>query len=164
MRVFNEKGQPEYRDYIPGENLPPGWSIMPFFPGYTYEGGISTYWGEEVGEGGYVYAEPGIYTNVVVLDIQSMHPSSIVAEDLFGDEYTKRFHDILNTRILIKHKQFDDAKKLFDGKLAPYLMDEKQAKQLSKALKIAINSVYGLTSAGFENPFRDQRNIDNIVA
>ena len=164
LRVFNARGQPEYRDYIPGENLPPGWSVMPFFPGYSYESGISTYWGEEIGEGGYVYAEPGIYTNVVVLDIQSMHPSSIVAENLFGDEYTKRFHDILNTRILIKHKQFDEAKKLFDGKLAPYLTDEKQAKQLSKALKIAINSVYGLTSAGFENPFRDQRNIDNIVA
>jgi hypothetical protein len=31
-------------------------------------------------------------------------------------------------------------------------------------LKIAINSVYGLTSAGFENRFRDPRNIDNIVA
>lgn len=30
--------------------------------------------------------------------------------------------------------------------------------------KIAINSVYGLTSAGFENPFRDNRNKDNIVA
>ena len=31
-------------------------------------------------------------------------------------------------------------------------------------MKIAINSVYGLTSARFENPFKDPRNIDNIVA
>ncbi len=38
------------------------------------------------------------------------------------------------------------------------------AKALSQALKIAINSVYGLTSASFANPFRDPRNIDNIVA
>lgn len=30
--------------------------------------------------------------------------------------------------------------------------------------KTAINSVYGLTSASFDNPFRDPRNIDNIVA
>ena len=103
MRVFNEYGQPEYRDYIPGENLPPGWSVKPFFPGYVYENGVSTYRGEEVGEGGYVYAEPGIWTNVALLDIASMHPSSIVAENLFGDEYTQRFYDILNTRILIKH-------------------------------------------------------------
>ena len=164
MRVFNEKGQPEYRDYQKGEKLPPGWSIMPFFPGYTFEGGISTYWGEEVGEGGYVYSEPGIHCNVALLDIASMHPSSIVAENLFGDEYTKRFFDILNTRILIKHGQFDKARKLFEGKLAPYLTDENQADTLSKALKIAINSVYGLTSASFINPFRDERNRDNIVA
>ena len=58
LRVFNARGQPEYRDYIPGEKLPKGWSIMPFFPGYIFERGVSTYRGEEVGEGGYVYAEP----------------------------------------------------------------------------------------------------------
>jgi hypothetical protein len=137
---------------------------MPFFPGYVYERGVSTYRGEEVGEGGYVYAEPGIYTDVALLDIASMHPSSVVAEQLFGHEYTQRFQDILNTRLLIKHKKFDEAKKLFDGKLAPYLTDKNQAKALSGALKIAINSVYGLTSATFENPFRDKRNVDNIVA
>ena len=101
---------------------------------------------------------------MALLDIASMHPSSIVAENLFGDEYTQRFFDILNTRILIKHGQFEEARKLFDGKLKPYLTDADQADTLSKALKIAINSVYGLTSAGFENPFRDPRNIDNIVA
>jgi hypothetical protein len=38
------------------------------------------------------------------------------------------------------------------------------AADLAQALKIAINSVYGLTAAGFLNPFRDPRNIDNIVA
>ncbi len=31
-------------------------------------------------------------------------------------------------------------------------------------MKTAINSVYGLTSASFDNPFRDPRNVDNIVA
>jgi hypothetical protein len=35
---------------------------------------------------------------------------------------------------------------------------------LAYALKIVINIVYGLTSAKFPNPFRDPRNIDNIVA
>ena len=38
------------------------------------------------------------------------------------------------------------------------------SKDLANALKTAINSVYGLTSASFPNPFRDPRNIDNIVA
>ena len=38
------------------------------------------------------------------------------------------------------------------------------AKTLAGALKIPINSVYGLTSAKFPNKFRDPRNKDNIVA
>ena len=136
----------------------------PIFPGYKYEAGKSTYRGEEVGEGGYVYAEPGIHTNVALLDIASMHPASIIAEQLFGPEYTQRFQDIRDARIAIKHKDFDAAKKMLDGKLAKYLDDEGVAADLAQALKIAINSVYGLTSASFDNPFRDRRNKDNIVA
>ncbi len=136
----------------------------PIFPGYKYENGVSRYFGEEVGEGGYVYAEPGMYVNVALLDIASMHPSSIVAENLFGDEYTRRFKEILDARIAIKHKDFETAKKMLGGKLAKYLTDENAATDLAQALKIAINSVYGLTSANFENPFRDNRNKDNIVA
>lgn len=136
----------------------------PVFPGYIYDHGKSTYRGEEVGEGGYVYAEPGIYTNVALLDIASMHPSSIVAENLFGDEYTQRFKEILDARIAIKHKDFDRARKMLGGKLSKYLTDEESAAGLAQALKIAINSVYGLTSASFDNPFRDIRNKDNIVA
>ena len=135
----------------------------PIFPGYKFENGKSTYRGEEVGEGGYVYSEPGMYGNIALLDIASMHPSSIVAERLFG-EYTDRFSDILNARIAIKHKDFDKAKKMLNGALAKYLDDEGAAADLAQALKIAINSVYGLTAANFENPFRDNRNKDNIVA
>lgn len=136
----------------------------PVFPGYTFEGGKSIYRGEEVGEGGYVYAEPGMYSNIALLDIASMHPSSIVAEELFGPEYTKRFNEILQARIAIKHKEFDKAKKMLNGALAKYLTDEAAAADLAQALKIAINSVYGLTSASFDHPFRDNRNKDNIVA
>lgn len=136
----------------------------PEFPGYTFERGKSTYRGEEVGEGGYVYAEPGIYGNIALLDIASMHPSSIVAENLFGDDYTQRFKEILDARIAIKHKDFEKAKKMLGGALVKYLTDEESAADLAQALKIAINSVYGLTSASFENAFRDPRNKDNIVA
>jgi hypothetical protein len=136
----------------------------PIFPGYKYEAGKSTYRGEEVGEGGYVYAEPGIHKNVALLDVASMHPASIIAEQLFGPEYTKRFQEIRDARVAIKHKDFDAARKMLDGKLAKYLDDPQMAKDLAQALKIAINSVYGLTAAGFDNPFRDRRNKDNIVA
>lgn len=136
----------------------------PCFPGYSFEHGKSVYRGEEVGEGGYVYAEPGMYGEVALLDIASMHPSSIVAEQLFGPTYTRRFQDILEARIAIKHRDFEKARSMLDGKLAPFLDDESKADELASALKIAVNSVYGLTSARFDNPFRDIRNKDNIVA
>ena len=159
----------------------------PIFPGYKYEFGKSTYRNEEsftedeidkvaakkgtpknqrdeVGEGGYVYSEPGMYTDVALLDISSMHPSSIINEQLFGEVYTKRFQDIRDARIAIKHGDFESAKKMLDGKLAKYLDDPAMADDLAGALKIAINSVYGLTKAGFKNAFRDPRNEDNIVA
>ena len=138
--------------------------FQPVFKDYKYEFGKSIYRGEEVGEGGYVYSEPGMYKNVALLDVASMHPSSIVAENLFGDEYTARFKEILDARIAIKHKEFDKARTMLDGKLSKYLTDENEAANLAQALKIAINSVYGLTSANFDNPFRDNRNKDNIVA
>lgn len=139
-------------------------SLLPYFPGYKYENGKSTYRGEEVGEGGYVYSEPGMYSNVALLDVASMHPSSAEDEDLFGPEYTPIFSELKSARIAIKHKDFKTAKKMFNGKLAKHLLDEEKASYLAQALKIAINSVYGLTSAKFENPFRDIRNKDNIVA
>jgi len=137
--------------------------LSTIFPGYTFEKGKSLYLGEEVGEGGYVYAEPGMYTNVFLLDIQSMHPTSIEQLNLFGP-YTERFSDLKKARILIKHEELDEASKMFDGKLKRYLDDPSLSKALSYALKIAINSVYGLTSAKFDNKFKDPRNIDNIVA
>jgi hypothetical protein len=142
----------------------------PLFPGYKYEAGKSTYRGEEVGEGGYVYAEPGMYVNVALLDVASMHPSSIIAEELFGPIYTKRFKEIKDARLAIKHKDYDTAKKMLDGALAPYITELESgnawftAGDLAQALKIVINSIYGLTAANFDNPFRDKRNIDNIVA
>lgn len=136
----------------------------PIFPGYKFENGVSTYRDEEVGEGGYVYAEPGIYRDAALLDIASMHPSSIEAEQLFGERYTKRFAELKQARIYIKHGEFDKAGGLFDEALKPYLTNPEEAEALSGALKIVINSVYGLTAAKFTNPFRDKRNVDNIVA
>lgn len=143
-------------------------SLLPYFPGYTFEGGKSMYREEEVGEGGYVYAEPGIHCNVALLDIASMHPHSDIAECLFGPEYTERFRDIVEGRVNIKHEDWDAVDKMLDGKLTPYVQRVKDgeltSKDLANALKTAINSVYGLTAANFDNPFRDIRNKDNIVA
>lgn len=137
------------------------------FPGYTFDKykvtGKSSYRGEDPGEGGYVHSKPGMYRNVGVWDIASMHPTSIEQLDLFG-EYTPRFSALKEARIAIKNKNYDEARKMLNGKLAPHLQSVEDAKALSDALKIVINSVYGLTSAKFPNAFKDPRNIDNIVA
>lgn len=143
--------------------------IINAFPGYEFiqcgddNKPHNMYRGTDLGFGGYVYAEPGMYTNVALLDISSLHPHSIIAMNCFG-EYTQHFKDILDARIFIKHGDFDSARAMLSGRLAPYLDDETTAKDLAQALKIAINSVYGLTAANFDNPFRDVRNKNNIVA
>ena len=136
--------------------------LSTIFPGYSFENGKSWYRGEDPKEGGYVYSEPGMYTDIALLDIASMHPSSIENLNLFGS-YTKNFSDLKQARIYIKHGDFEAAGQMFGGALKPYLTEE-LSDALSYALKIAINSVYGLTSAKFENAFKDPRNIDNIVA
>lgn len=133
------------------------------FPGYTFDMGQSLYRGENPSEGGYVYAEPDIYKNVAVLDVASMHPTSIENLNLFGD-YTKNFSALKQARLAIKRRDYETAKKMLGGKLARHLTDEEEGEALSHALKIVINTVYGLTSASFDNVFRDPRNIDNIVA
>ena len=143
------------------------------FPGYEFDRFApgkekSTYKGHKVGEGGWVDSEEGYWENVGVLDVASMHPSSIIAMNTFG-EYTPNFKRLLDIRLALKAKDIEAAMAV-----APEIerfvtlphegYDIEGAKALSDALKIVINSVYGLTAASFPNRFRDERNIDNIVA
>ena len=137
--------------------------LSELFPGYEFKDGHSFYMGEDPGEGGYVYAEPGIYEDVALLDIASMHPTSIIELNLFGP-YTQNYKDILDARLYIKHKDYESAGKLLKGAFKPYLTNIHEAAGLAQALKIIINSVYGYTTATFDNPFKDPRNVDNIVA
>lgn len=138
------------------------------FPQYEYRLGHNLYHRKDgktidLGRGGYVFANPGVYGNAITLDIASMHPHSAMALNIFG-KYTKRFADMVETRILIKHKEYDKVRKMFGGVLSPYLKNDEDAAAISAAFKTAINSVYGLTSAPFDNPFKDPRNVNNIVA
>ena len=144
----------------------------------------STYRDISVGEGGFVYAEPGIYENVALLDVASMHPTSLIELNLFGS-YTPKFSAIMEARLSIKEGDFEYAKKILEGRLAPHIEAIEQeaekahfdgkyetveqakkalSKPLSDALKLVINSTYGYTCAKFPNPARDPRNKDNIVA
>ena len=164
VRKFLEEACPEMMAAPHGDAK----SLLPYYPGYKFELGKSTYRGEEVGEGGYVYAEPGMYSNVALLDVASMHPHSLIAECLFGPRFTTAFRDIVEGRVSIKHEAWDIVNEMLGGKLVKFVQKvisgELTSKQLSDALKTAINSVYGLTSASFDNPFHDPRNKDNIVA
>lgn len=162
--------------------------LSEMFPGYEFDEYAkidkSTYRGVSVGEGGFVYAEPGIHENVALLDVASMHPTSIIELNLFGP-YTPKFAAILEARLSIKGGDFEYAKGLLEGKLRPHIEAieaeaeqafkegkyesiEKAKKAISKPLadsmKLVANSTYGFTAAKFPNPARDPRNKDNIVA
>ena len=143
--------------------------LSEMFPGYKYNYGKSSYRNMDPSEGGYVYSEPGMYVNVALLDITAMHPSSIEAMNSFG-QFTKNYSDLKKGRVAIKHKKFDILKTLLGGKLKKFVDEilgpnpRFTLKDLSNGLKTALNSAYGLTSASFDNPFRDPRNVDNIVA
>lgn len=188
FHIFDADGLPTYEVYDGSKCtvLPDNWSILPFFPKYRYHFGKSVYisdpellkapWEEieqaikdsnpaveVIGEGGRVLAQLGIHVNVWDGDVSSQHPHSAIEEVIFGKVYTKRFKDIVDARVAIKHRDFELAATLLKGVLKPFLKEE-IASSLAQALKIVINSIYGLTSASFENPFRDPRNKDNIVA
>lgn len=154
--VFGKERRPDKSKFVYTD-------LSEMFPGYTFDKFKgSSYRGEDPGEGGYVYSEPGYYENVALLDVASMHPTSIEQLNLFGP-YTQRYSELKQARVAIKHKDMGALSKLFDGRLVEiaknYDLDE-----LGKALKIPINSMYGLTSAKFDNPAWDPRNVDNIVA
>lgn len=154
--VFGKERRPDKSKFVYTD-------LSEMFQGYTFDKFKgSSYRGEDPGEGGYVYSEPGYYENVALLDVASMHPTSIEQLNLFGP-YTQRYSELKQARVAIKHKDMDALNNLFDGRLVEiaknYDLDE-----LGKALKIPINSMYGLTSAKFDNPAWDPRNVDNIVA
>lgn len=143
-------------------------NIINVFPTYYYARGEDNkihnfYRGVEIGRGGYVVGKPGMYTNVALLDIASMHPTSAEQLNKMG-EYTENYSRLKRARVLIKHEEYDEAGKLFDGKLKKYLTSKESAAALSKALKYPINALYGISTASFENPAKDPRDVNNIIA
>ena len=172
--AFLSEACPEMMSQTHGE----AGSLLPYFPGYEFKNGKSTYRDinesnpdpkrRVLGEGGCVYAEQGMYGYVALLDIASMHPHSTIAECLFGPEFTRRFKEIVDGRVNIKHEAWDIVNTMLDGVLSPFiekvLAGEMTSDELADALKTAINSVYGMTSSKYDFAAKDPRNIDNIVA
>lgn len=139
------------------------------FPGYEYvpvgpdRKPHNMYRGTDVGFGGYVYAEPGMYVNVALLDVGNMHGASILALNKFGDN-TQRYKEIRDARMAIKARDYEKASKMLDGVLAPYLTSDEAADHLANALKLVLNSTYGIAAATFANELRDPRDKNNIIA
>lgn len=173
--VGNDKNPQSQYQYTDLSTIFPGYEYNPYGidkekykPGIKIVAGKSIYKGIDPGEGGRAIGYPGIYRNVALLDVESMHPHSAIALNIFGDKYTARFKEIVRARLAIKHGEFDKARSMLNGILNEFI-DMVEAglitkKELANALKTAINSVYGLTSAKFDNKLRDPRNVDNIVA
>lgn len=170
------KDPQQYYIYTDLSTLFPGYEFSEFgidrarySEGVKVVSGKSIYKGIDPGEGGRKIGYPGMYTNVGLFDVASMHPSSMIRLNIFGDVITKRLEGLVKARIAIKHGDYDTAIKLLGDKVKKYLTGSEEelkanAKALANALKTAINSVYGLTSASFDNKLRDPRNKDNIVA
>lgn len=142
--------------------------IINSFPGYEFVRGEdgkmhNMYMGTDLGFGGYIKGKPGIYRDVALIDATGLHPSSIIAMNKLG-EYTANYKALKDARVFIKHRDYESVRHMFDGKLAKYLDDDEEADALSAALKLPINSFYGLSSAGFPNPARDSRDKNNITA
>lgn len=135
------------------------------FPGYVFKNGKSLYLNEEIGEGGYVHATPGIYLSpTAYMDVTSMHPYSAIAMNIFG-KYTIHFQHLVEARVSIKEGKYDDLEHMYNGLLMKYVRGPKaDPKGLAHALKIVVNIVYGQTFTPYDNPFRHKDNIENVIA
>jgi len=109
-------------------------NIINSFPGYEFKNGKNMYRDTDMGKGGYIISSPGIYVNVALLDLISLHPSSIRAMNCFG-EYTKNFTDILDARVAIKHWDFEKARNMMGGRLKPYKTMSLRQKNSLKRLR-----------------------------
>ena len=152
-------------DKNPPLNYP---DLSELFPGYEFVQDDSGKWhnmyrGTDVGFGGYVFAKPGMYPNVALLDVNNMHGASIDLEDKFGP-YTQNYRDLRAARIAIKHREYDRLKDMFDGKFMKYVQTDEDAENLQKALKLVLNSTYGIAAATFDNPLKDPRDKNNVIA
>lgn len=136
--------------------------LSTIFPGYKYSFGKSEYMGEDPSEGGLVRHKAGVWENVELDDVVSMHPHAAKALNYFGP-YQERFNQLIDARVAVKHHNFELARTYFNGALTSYLTED-DADDLAYALKIIINIVYGMTSAKFDNKFRHPKNVDNIIA
>lgn len=157
--------------------------ILNSFPGYEFVEGFdengkyfkkNMYRGIDVGFGGYVYGEPGMYTNVALLDVGNMHGASILALNKLADN-TAKYAELREARMAIKARDFTKARGMLNGMLNESIDEIEKLHEGSKerneavdnlqvAIKLILNSVYGCSYGSFANPLRDAEDKNNIIA
>jgi hypothetical protein len=55
-----------------------------------------------------------MYENVALLDVASMHPTSLIELNMFGP-YTPKFKDLLDARLAIKKGDYDKLARCWTG-------------------------------------------------
>ena len=168
MLVGREKNPPLiYTDLKTGKRS--DGTKMPYcFPDYEFVKGEDNkmhnmMWGTDLGFGGYVFAKPGMYSNVALLDVNNMHGESIGLLNKLA-ENTQNYRDLRAARIAIKHRDYKKLETMFNGVFMKYVTTDEDADNLQAAIKLVLNSTYGIIAATFKNPIRDERDVNNTVA
>lgn len=91
--------------------------------------------------GGFNKVIPGVYHNVVSIDIDSAYPNAIIALNYFN-EYTKNFKLLLELKKLQANSNFDSVKEKIACSFGKTLSED-ELKVLKKYFKLFINMTYG---------------------
>lgn len=116
-----------------------------------------------INRGGENKTTPGKYTNVVSLDVDSMYVTSFINTRYFGD-FTDRIKQLRDVRLALKRKILPEVHRLYK-EFGEFITNEHiDFKLASDMLKLCLNSLYGLSSASFDNFMKLPENETNLIA
>ena len=116
-----------------------------------------------INRGGENKALPGKYTNVVSLDVDSMYVTTFINTGYFGD-FTERIKQLRDVRLALKRKDLPEVHRLYK-EFGEFITNEHiDFKLASDMLKLCLNSLYGLSSANFDNFMKLEQNDTNLIA
>lgn len=116
-----------------------------------------------INRGGENKCRPGYYENVVSLDVDSMYVTTFINTGYFGD-FTDKIRKLRDVRLALKRKNLNDVFKTYK-EFGEFIVNEKiDFKLASDMLKLCLNSLYGLSSANFDNFMRLENNDTNLIA
>lgn len=116
-----------------------------------------------INRGGENKTVAGKYTNVVSLDVDSMYVTTFINTHYFGD-FTERIKQLRDVRLALKRKDLPEVHRLYK-EFGEFITNEHiDFKLASDMLKLCLNSLYGLSSASFDNFMKLPENETNLIA